>query len=46
LLDGKKVEHSIISNDTFVVYGGQIVGVAKKNIGQLSIDTFLYETKE
>lgn len=46
LLDGKKVEHSIISNDTFVVYDGQIVGVAKKNIGQLSIDTFLYETKE
>ena len=46
LINGKRPKFSILTNDTFVIHKGELVGIAKKNSEELILETFLYETKE
>lgn len=46
LLNGKKPKCLAFSKPTFVICKGEIIGVAKCNVNELIIETFLYEQKD
>lgn len=46
VLNGKNIPCEKFEIDTFILYNGQVVGVAKPNLNYIKLNTFLYEEKD